>query len=204
MPGPASPRRVSRRQGETQISTRGRYAVMATVDIASRGTEGRAARPVCLAKIAARQRLGQAYLEQLFGKPRRTGLVRSVRGPGGGYRLAPPPGAISVAEIVAAVDEPTKAARCTIGRGSRLVDAGTARANGRAPDAPAPIGPGGSEPTAGASSGPRCQTHDLWFELGRQIALFLSGITLSDVVLGHLAGRAVSLPAGVPHHQDAE
>ena len=95
-----------------QLSTRGRYAVMAMVDLATRQTLGCECGPVCLAEIAARQRLSQAYLEQLFGRLRRAGLVGSARGPGGGYRLARSSEAIAVADIIAAVDEPTHATRC--------------------------------------------------------------------------------------------
>ena len=65
--------------------------------------------PVCLAEIAARQKLSQSYLEQLFAKLRRAGLVASARGPGGGYRLARGPEAIAIADIIAAVDEPIQA-----------------------------------------------------------------------------------------------
>src|ERR1700733_5444425 len=67
-----------------QLSTRGRYAVTAMVDLATRQTLGCECGPICLAEIAARQRLSKAYLEQLFGKLRRAGLVGSARGPGGG------------------------------------------------------------------------------------------------------------------------
>ncbi len=163
-----------------QISTRGRYAVMAMVDLASRETTDCPCGPVCLADIAERQQLSQSYLEQLFGKLRRADLVCSARGPGGGYRLARPSEDIAIAEIVSAVDEPIKATRCEIGSGGCL-----------------------ATPAAGAGSA-KCQTHDLWFELGRQIALFLSGITLADVVLGHVAGRAVRLPDDVPAPQNAD
>ncbi|HXA26831.1 MAG TPA: Rrf2 family transcriptional regulator, partial [Acetobacteraceae bacterium] len=67
-----------------QLSTRSRYAVMAMVDLATRQTLSCECDPICLAEIAARQRLSQAYLEQLFGGLRRAGLVASARGPGGG------------------------------------------------------------------------------------------------------------------------
>lgn len=89
-----------------QLSAKGRYAVMAMVDLATRQTLGCECGPVCLAEIAARQKLSQAYLEQLFGKLRRAGLVASARGPGGGYRLARGSQAIAIADIIAAVDEP--------------------------------------------------------------------------------------------------
>jgi Rrf2 family iron-sulfur cluster assembly transcriptional regulator len=78
---------------------------MAMVDLAARDASGCACGPVCLAEIAERQNLSQAYLEQLFGKLRRAGLVGSARGPGGGYRLARSSDSITVADIVAAVDE---------------------------------------------------------------------------------------------------
>jgi len=89
-----------------QLSTRGRYAVMALVDLATRQTLGCACGRICIAEIAARQKLSQAYLEQLFGKLRRAGLVSSARGPGGGYRLTRPSDMIAIADIVAAVEEP--------------------------------------------------------------------------------------------------
>ncbi len=98
-----------------QLSTRGRYAVMALVDLATRQTLGCACGPICIAEIAARQKLSQAYLEQLFGKLRRAGLVSSARGPGGGYRLTRPSDTIAIAEIVAAVEEPLLGPRCEDG-----------------------------------------------------------------------------------------
>ncbi len=94
-----------------QLTTKGRYAVMALVDMARHG-EGRA---VSLAEIAARQEISLAYLEQLFARLRRAGVVTSVRGPGGGYRLARAAGATSVAEVVMAVDEPLEVTRCREG-----------------------------------------------------------------------------------------
>src|SRR5690349_2890480 len=152
-----------------QLSTRGRYAVMAMVDLASRDPVVCLANPVCLADIAERQQLSQSYLEQLFAKLRHADLVSSARGPGGGYRLARPAGQIAIADIVAAVDEPVIATRCGTGSDGCLVS------------------------TDGGSGHERCQTHDLWMELARQITLFLGAITLADVVLGRVAGRAVDL-----------
>jgi Rrf2 family iron-sulfur cluster assembly transcriptional regulator len=95
-----------------QLSTRGRYAVMALVDLATRQTLGCACGRICIAEIAARQNLSQAYLEQLFGKLRRAGLVSSARGPRGGYRLARPSDRIAIADIVAAVEEPLLGPPC--------------------------------------------------------------------------------------------
>ena len=154
-----------------QLTTRGRYAVMAMADLATREGAVCECGPVCLAEIAERQQLSLSYLEQLFGKLRRAGLVTSVRGPGGGYRLMTPPDEIPIAAIVAAVDEPIHATRCEAGSGGCM-------------DGPKPGG-----------DGEQCQTHDLWFELGRQIELFLSGISLADVVGRRVKGRAVPLPA---------
>lgn len=84
-----------------RISTKGRFAVNALVDLALRAPAG----PVALASISQRQQISLSYLEQLFSRLRRMGLVESTRGPGGGYTLAREPEHISVAEIVAAVDE---------------------------------------------------------------------------------------------------
>jgi Rrf2 family iron-sulfur cluster assembly transcriptional regulator len=78
------------------------------IDLALRCADG----PVTLAGIADRQRISLSYLEQLFGKLRRFELVSSVRGPGGGYALARNMGSITVADIIAAVDEPLDATSC--------------------------------------------------------------------------------------------
>ena len=91
-----------------RLTTKGRFAVTAMVDLAMRQGRG----PVTLAAISERQRISLSYLEQLFGKLRRRNLVSSVRGPGGGYNLALAPQEISVADIVAAVDEPLDATQC--------------------------------------------------------------------------------------------
>ena len=151
---------------------------MAMVELARQGIADSEPELVPLADIALRQQLSQPYLEQLFGKLRRTGLVYSARGPGGGYRLARPPSDIRIADIVTAVDEPIKATRCEIGSGGCMM---------------------ATTPGTGSEM---CQTHDLWAELGRQIALFLGGITLADVVLGRVTGRAIALP--MPARRDAE
>jgi len=91
-----------------RLTTKGRFAVTAMMDLALRGGSG----PVTLAEISARQRISLSYLEQLFGKLRRHALVNSVRGPGGGYRLAKPTQDISVADVILAVDEPIDATQC--------------------------------------------------------------------------------------------
>jgi Rrf2 family iron-sulfur cluster assembly transcriptional regulator len=134
------------------LSTKGRYAVMAMTDLAGRA----GARATPLAEIAQTQQISKPYLEQLFSRLRRRGLVESVRGPGGGYRLARDAEKLSVAEVVAAVDEPLRAVRC------------------------AGVGPGCMK------GGARCLTHDLWAETGRQIETYLAGVSLADVVSGRI------------------
>lgn len=141
-----------------KLSTKGRYAVMAMADLASHDTSDRA---VSLSDIAERQDISLSYLEQLFAKLRRRGLVRSVRGPGGGYRLSRPAQDIRVSDVIVAVDEPIAATRCAAG---------------------SPIGC--------TSTGLRCATHDLWEELGRQIQVFLASVSLADVVERRVLGRA--------------
>ncbi|MCU0893810.1 MAG: Rrf2 family transcriptional regulator [Rhodospirillales bacterium] len=140
-----------------KLSTKGRYAVMAMADLAyhSRG------KPVALAEVADRQEISLSYLEQLFGKLRRGGLVASVRGPGGGYLLAREPQQMRIADIILAVDEPIKATRCT------------------------PGSPRGCHSHKG-----RCLTHDLWEELGNQIYLYLSSVTLADVCERRILGTS--------------
>jgi Rrf2 family transcriptional regulator, iron-sulfur cluster assembly transcription factor len=91
-----------------KMSTKGRYAVMAMIDIGSHGTD----RSVSLGEIADRQDISQEYLEQLFGKLRRADLVTSARGPGGGYKLSRPAADIQLSEIILAVDEPLRVTRC--------------------------------------------------------------------------------------------
>jgi Rrf2 family iron-sulfur cluster assembly transcriptional regulator len=139
-----------------KLTTKGRYAVQAMADIAAFG----AADAVSLSEIAHRQGLSTAYLEQLFGKLRRAGLVESARGADGGYRLARPADAIHVGEIVEAVDEEIRTTAC------------------------------GGAATGCRGDGARCLTHDLWEELGRQIEHFLSSVSLDDIVAGRVGGMA--------------
>jgi len=91
-----------------RLTTKGRFAVTAMIDLAMNDSEG----PVTLAEISERQKISLSYLEQLFGKLRRRTLVSSVRGPGGGYTLARKAQELSVAEIIRAVDEPIDATQC--------------------------------------------------------------------------------------------
>ena len=138
-----------------RLSTKGRYAVMAMADLARRQCD--ATRAVALAEIAARQQISLSYLEQLFARLRRKGLVMSARGPGGGYRLAKTAETTTIADIVHAVDEPLRATRCTgQGKGCML-------------------------------KGERCLTHDLWEDLGTRIEDYLASVSLADVVTGRLS-----------------
>jgi Rrf2 family iron-sulfur cluster assembly transcriptional regulator len=137
-----------------RLSTKGRYAVMAMADLARRQCD--ATRAVALAEIAGRQQISLSYLEQLFARLRRKGLVMSARGPGGGYRLAKTAETTSIADIVHAVDEPLRATRCASeGKGCML-------------------------------KGERCLTHDLWEDLGLRIEDYLASVSLADVVTGRL------------------
>jgi Rrf2 family iron-sulfur cluster assembly transcriptional regulator len=132
---------------------------MAMADLARRQAES-AERAIALSDIAARQEISLSYLEQLFARLRRQGLVQSHRGPGGGYRLARSAAATSIAEIVLAVDEPLRATRC------------------------------GAKSPGCMMNGERCLTHDLWEETGRQIEAWLASVSLEDVVTGRVgAGR---------------
>ena len=91
-----------------KLTTKGRYAVTAMLDLALHGTEG----PVALAEISERQELSLSCLEQLFAKLRKNNLVKSTRGPGGGYRVARPLSQVAVAQIIFAVDESVDATSC--------------------------------------------------------------------------------------------
>jgi Rrf2 family transcriptional regulator, iron-sulfur cluster assembly transcription factor len=143
-----------------RLSTKGRYAVMAMVDLAKHST----GEPIALAEIAERQEISLSYLEQLFARLRVAGLVRSVRGPGGGYLLGHPAQETRISDVILAVDEPIRATRCSPG---------------------APVGCRGSKS--------RCLTHDLWEELGNQIHLYLSSVSLADVVEQRVLGRSGAL-----------
>lgn len=143
-----------------RLSTKGRYAVMAMTDLAAQDAAGAARGAVALADIAARQQISLAYLEQIFARLKRRGLVESVRGPGGGYRLARSAGDTSVAQVVLAVDEPLRTVRCA------------------------------SQEAGCMKGGARCATHALWDALGCQIENFLSGVSLEDVAKGRVGPAA--------------
>ncbi len=146
-----------------KLSTKGRYAVMAMADLAyySKGN------PLALSEIAERQEISLSYLEQLFAKLRRAGLVESTRGPGGGYLLGSALVDTRISDIIMAVDEPIKATRCQTGstRGCQ------SRVSGR------------------------CLTHNLWQGLGDQIYNYLSTVTLADLC-GKTASDKFAMFAG--------
>ena len=137
-----------------KLSTKGRYAVTAMADIAQHAS----GRPLALAEISNRQGISLAYLEQLFGKLRRAGLVDSMRGPGGGYTLARPADEIAVSQIMAAVEERLQATQCSGEVGNGCGTAGT-----------------------------RCLTHNLWERLSAHVHLFLQQTTLEDVIATEIA-----------------
>jgi Rrf2 family iron-sulfur cluster assembly transcriptional regulator len=96
------------KENSIRLTTKGRFAVTAMIDLAMRENTG----PVALAAISGRQQISLSYLEQLFGKLRRHELVESTRGPGGGYSLGRKADEITVADIIVAVDEPIDATGC--------------------------------------------------------------------------------------------
>lgn len=131
-----------------KLTARARAAVTAITDLAAVEAAG----AVSLADIAARQRLSLPFLEQIFAKLRRAGLVTSQRGAGGGYRLAQPADEITPATIVRAVEEEIRSTACVPGE---------------------PLGCTGTEV--------RCLTHKLWANLDRHIESYLDGVSLADL-----------------------
>ncbi|KGQ70860.1 transcriptional regulator [Chelonobacter oris] len=95
-----------------KLTSKGRYAVTAMLDIALNSQRGEIEMPITLAEISERQQISLSYLEQLFAKLRRFGLVKSVRGPGGGYLLGMPIEKIAIGMIIAAVNENISATKC--------------------------------------------------------------------------------------------
>lgn len=142
-----------------RLTSKGRYAVMAMADLAAHQAGERA---VPLQDIALRQAISLSYLEQLFARLRRSGLVEGVRGPGGGYRLARPAAQVFAAEIIAAVDETIAVVRCQ--PKARLGCTGLTE---------------------------RCIAHDLWEAMGEHIHDFLAHVSLQDVVERKIQGRGM-------------
>ena len=134
-----------------QLSTKGRYAVRAMFDLAfySKGE------PVPLSRISEREEISLHYLEQLFNKLRKGGVVESVRGPSGGFRLAGKPSEITVEKIIRIVEGPIQPVACTEEKNSALP----------------------------CHRVEKCVTHILWMRLGERISEFLSSVTLEDLVV---------------------
>jgi len=151
------------------LSTRGRYAVMAMLDLAQMSAQ--AARPVTLAQIAERQQISLSYLEQLFAKLRKASVVDSVRGPGGGYYISKPLNMVWIADIVSAVDEVVDVTRC---------------------------GGMGEVAGLGCVHGKKCNSHDLWSALGRHIEHFLRRVNLQMVLDGEIDNEFSMMLDGSP------
>ena len=133
-----------------KLNSKASYAVKAIVDLLAHGD----GQPVALAELAARQDLSLSYLEQLFARLRRAGLVRAVRGPGGGYLLARPASEITAAAVVAAIaEEPTADTRCVP-----------------------------SQPMHCKRRDDFCLTHELWENLSGEIERFLGSVSIEDVI----------------------
>ncbi len=133
-----------------RLTTKGRFAVTAMLDLALNQDKG----VVTLSSISERQKISASYLEQLFGKLRRKGLVQSRRGPGGGYVIENELSSVSVTSIITAVDEPIDTTYCG--------------GNGNCTEAAMPDG--------------HCITHKLWQTLNVKILDFLSSVTIQDLV----------------------
>lgn len=130
------------------LGTKARYAVMAMVELA--GRDG--AKPVSLAELAESQQITLPYLEQIFSRLKNSGLVKAVRGPGGGYALARPASDIYIDDIIHAADESLKMTRCD-----------------------------GHKEHGCMATKARCLTHDLWEGLEKQIYGYLHSVSLADV-----------------------
>ena len=137
-----------------KLSTKGRYAMVALADIALQPED----KLVTLADVSQRQDISLAYLEQLFVKLRRAKLVASVRGPGGGYRLACPASEIRIVDILAAVDETVDAMHKGAGASGAL-----------------------------SGSRAQSLTNRLWESLSAHVYVFLHQTRLSDVIANDLA-----------------
>jgi len=131
-----------------KLTTKGRYAVTAMIDLSLNDRNG----PVSLLEISERQSISLSYLEQLFSKLRKEGLVNSMRGPGGGYSLSREPKQIAISSIILAVDENLDVTSC------------------------------GNAKKGCNEDNKRCLTHNLWMDLSKRIQSFLDDISLQDMM----------------------
>lgn len=129
------------------LTTKGRYAVMAVIEIAGNGS----AKPISLSAIAETQDISLSYLEQIFMQLKNAGIVKAIRGPGGGYILARSGNEITIADIIKATGESIKMTRCSDQKKSCNI------------------------------SGVKCKTHHLWRGLEDNIYGYLNSITLADI-----------------------
>ncbi len=135
------------------LTSKGRYAVMAVVDLANNTAEHKYKKPITLSDIASRQEITLPYLEQIFARLKMGKVVKSIRGPGGGYLLDRSPNKITIADIVSAVNEPIKMTRCDVSGGKKSC----------------------------RTDNVKCPTHDLWEGLGDHIHSYLESISVADV-----------------------
>jgi len=140
--------RGSRGYEYMRLSTKGQYAVRAMVNLARHS----GAKPVSLKDISEGEGISLSYLEQLFVKLRRGHIVRSVRGPGGGYILAKPSSAISVGEVISVVEEPLNPVACL------------------------------DKDSAGCAREANCSTQGIWKGLANKISEFLNSISIEDII----------------------
>lgn len=129
------------------LTTKGRYAAMAVIEIA----DDISGNPVSLLTISQRQKISLSYLEQIFAALKKAKIVKSIKGPGGGYLLNKDRNQITVAEIIKAIGEPIKMTRCT------------------------------KTKTGCVNSDTKCKTHHLWRGLENKIYEYLNSISLEDV-----------------------
>lgn len=133
------------------LTTKARYAVMAVIELC----EVQSNQPINLAQIAQNQDISLFYLEQIFAQLKKSEIVTSVKGPGGGYILAKKPNEISIANIITAIGEPIKMTRCTTE--IKVCN------------------------TKNKTSKTKCKTHHLWQGLENRIYEYLNSITLQDL-----------------------
>tara|TARA_B100000963_G_scaffold338780_1_gene335969 strand:- start:161 stop:640 length:480 start_codon:yes stop_codon:yes gene_type:complete len=133
-----------------KLTSKGRFAVMSLVDIAINSVENK---PVSLSEISSRQNISLSFLEQIFISLKKSGIVKSVRGPSGGYTFAKNPDFIKIYDVIKAIDEDLKIMKCN------GVDFGCIPNKSKT----------------------KCLTHNLWNKLSNHIFFFLSSVSINDV-----------------------
>jgi len=136
------------------LTTKGRYAVMAMIDLLDEANLEAYQKPISLLSISQRQSISLSYLEQIFANLRKAGIVKSVKGPGGGYVLKKPPQEITISEVISATGETIRMTNC----GDKKEGCVMARGNAKS----------------------RCRTHNLWHGLEQNIYNYLNSISLHD------------------------